>query len=133
MQYCSIDDAWGNSTITNNFKNYTNSNIENFENNESQSNNLLSQDNKKIIPQIDYEPYKSTLVEKQTDNIITCDDVILHIKNCKYCQDKVKSYFRPNIVDNLYDTIDNHKDIIVLILIGISILLFFNLINNLTK
>jgi|UniRef100_A0A6C0EHD0 hypothetical protein len=81
-----------------------------------------------------WEKNNNFLYMDTTNNkTLLCDDYIIHIKSCKICQDKIKNYLRPNIIDNLYSSIDNNKDIIVLILIGICILLFFNLIMNITK
>ena len=45
----------------------------------------------------------------------------------------MRNYFRPKLIENFQDIIEDNRDTIVLILIGISILLFFNLINNMTK
>ena len=44
----------------------------------------------------------------------------------------MRNQFRPHLIENFQDMIDDNRDTIVLILIGISILLFFNLINNIT-
>jgi hypothetical protein len=45
----------------------------------------------------------------------------------------MRDYFKPKIIEKMNDIIEDNKDIIVLILIGLSILLFFNMINNITK
>lgn len=65
--------------------------------------------------------------------LVDCDNFLNHIHTCKKCHNKVKNYFKPKIVENIQDIVEDNKDTIVLILIGISILLFFNLINNMTK
>jgi hypothetical protein len=45
----------------------------------------------------------------------------------------MRDYFKPKIIEKMNDMIEDNKDIIVLILIGLSILLFLNMINNITK
>lgn len=67
------------------------------------------------------------------DELNDCDNFLKHVRNCRKCHNKVKNYFKPKLVENFQDIIEDNKDTIVLILIGISILLFFNLINNMTK
>ena len=163
LQYCSIIDAWGENKITTNYTDYmidnnnnNNNNIENFNNNLSEINTVnnsypkpldfVQQDfseKSKINSQREISKNHSDISSWEKKNMFSytdtpnkpllCDDYIIHIKSCKICQDKIKNYLRPNIIDNLYSTIDNNKDIIILILIGICILLFFNLIMNITK
>jgi hypothetical protein len=65
--------------------------------------------------------------------INSCEDYMVHIKSCRKCYNRIRHQFRPQIIENFQDIIEDNRDIIVLILIGISILLFFNLINNITK
>ena len=56
---------------------------------------------------------------------------MIHINNCNVCQQLLKNQY--NIIDNLCTSVDKHRDIIILILISISIILFLNLLNNLLK
>ena len=172
MQYCTLDDAWGNkittiyydymnnsnntnsnandantnSNVNSNIMNNTNANVNsNIMNNTNANVNSNNSNNSNNNNNISYKENFENNYEKinissnnknnisSNDKILLCDDYIYHIKNCKICQDKIKNYLRPNIIDNLYTTIDDYKDIIVLILIGICILLFFNLIINITK
>ena len=91
MNYCSIEDAWGES---NEFqeKKQNQSNIETFK------------------------------------NIDQCEIFITHIKKCNKCYNKMKYQFEPKLIKNIQQIIDENKDNVVLILIAIFILLFFNLI-----
>jgi hypothetical protein len=118
MNYCSLDEAWGEKKISNNYRDYMiKNNIETF-------NIINTQENKR----------NNDIINKPIVNdIVSCDDFMLHIKNCNICQQKVRGYLKPNIIDNLYNLVDRNKDIVILILIGISILLFLNLINNLFR
>jgi hypothetical protein len=131
MNYCSIEDAWGINCASNQYKEYidnntNNLNIEHFsetkvdkvkkDNSKSyNSNNRINNSNNKI------------------DESYNCDSFMLHFKNCKKCYNKMKNQFKPKIIENFQEIIDKNRDTIVLILIGISILLFFNLINNITR
>lgn len=144
MNYCSLEDAWGGkcNQISNQYKNYmddknytqpqprdinknvdkkqlsTNSNMENFNNTQSIINT------KKYLPKND---------DHHLDELYDCDSFINHVRNCRKCHNQMRNYFRPKLVENFQDIIEDNRDSIVLILIGISILLFFNLINNMTK
>jgi len=125
MHYCSLEDAWGSNNISDKYTEYmTNINSnENNENNENMTNNNSNENmtnNNEI--KIDYH-----------NNNLMCNDIFLHIKNCEKCQNKLRDEYRPKILYSIKKIIDNNNDIIILIIIGISILLFFNLINNLTK
>lgn len=116
MHYCSLEDAWGSNNISDKYTEYmTNNNS----NNSNETNEQIQ--NEKI--QIDYH----------SNNNLTCNDIFLHIKTCEKCQNKLKDEYRPKILYSIKKLIDNNNDIIILILVGISILVFFNLINNLTK
>lgn len=117
MNYCSIQDAWGSANCSSNqYKEYSSENKHSPEKNNS--------------PEIKYLPEKKVY---NLNNKINCDEFILHLKECKKCYNKMKNQFRPQLVEKFQNIVDENKDTIVLILIGISILLFFNLINNITK
>ncbi len=143
MNYCSLEDAWGGkcNQISNQYKNYmvekkytepqpaenikTDLAVESFNNTPSTSNQNRT----------NYQPTKTLTKndDHHLDELYDCDSFINHIRNCRKCHNKMRNYFRPKIVENFQDIIDDNRDTIVLILIGISILLFFNLINNMTK
>lgn len=107
MNYCLIEDAWGKckDNIINDTIKCVNSKIEHFENNKLHKHSSKS----------------------------GCTDFFIHIKKCKTCYNKVKKQFKSKIIETIQELVDENKDIIVLVLLGISILLFFNLINNITK
>lgn len=128
MNYCSIEDAWGSgcNSMSNQIDEYIN-----------QKNPTPKKD--KI--NLDYEVKKSKNINKlkkidsydEDKEINLCDDYLLHIKSCRKCYNRMRNQFRPHLIENFQCIIDDNKDTIVLILVGISILLFFNLINNITK
>jgi len=45
----------------------------------------------------------------------------------------MRDQFRPKILENFEDIIQTNRDIIVLILIGMCVLIFFNLLSNVSK
>jgi len=118
MNYCSLKDAWSNNDyISKQFKEYMNpylldKNTEHFANEETSVKNIS---------------------EERTCSNINCDDIITHVKKCKKCYRKIKNLMKSKALFNLEDLINDNKDTIIIILIGISIILFFNLINNITK
>ena len=121
MNYCTIQEAWGKQ-------------IETFTNDNDNDNNNNNNDNEKkqnITYNINYdETYNDKNCNDETCN---CDLLFNHIKKCPKCYNKIKNYFRPKIIEYYHNIIEDNKDIITLILIGLFILLFYKLINNLTK
>lgn len=132
MNYCSIEDAWGTSNCTSNqFKEYmTNTISDNKVQNDLDSNIKYFTDPK---TKKNKEKVKFYNLDNRIDELNKCDSFIIHIKNCRKCYNKMKNQFKPQLIENFQGIIDENRDTIVLILIGISILLFFNLINNVTK
>ena len=122
MNYCSIDDAWGKKP--NMFNKYMNKSEDNVEK-PVIKNDTIYQDKTHYIPKIDHF--------KNISKNIECENMLYHLKNCKECQFHFRKYMTPKIIDEFQNIVNDNKDIIVLILVGISILLFFNLINNITK
>ena len=86
-------------------------------------------------PSINIQPVKETFIGKTIHNKhdILCDDFIEHLTKCKSCYNKIKYKFKSKVLDNFENIIDENREPIILILIGISFVLFFNLINNTTK
>ena len=108
MNFCSIEDAWGK-------QNYISSQITSGE--------------KKT-------PFGETHIEKFVDTntkTVSCEDFLEHIKHCNSCYNKVKRQFKPKLVEKLEEMVDDNRDAIVLVLSGVSLLLFVNLVNNITK
>ena len=141
MNYCSLEDAWGGkcNQINNQYSNYM---VDKNYKNTQPENIDKSSENDKFLTKINSENFQNTHIKQKTlqknidhhlDELYDCDSFLIHIHNCRKCHNKMKNYFKPKIVENFQDIIEDNRDTIVLILIGISILLFFNLINNITK
>jgi len=112
MQYCSIQEAWGNSTIKNKIEHFVPSkkrSIEKFDINLIESFTESIKDNKK------------------------CTKIIEHIRSCKKCQRKLMLKYKPKILESIQNIIEDYRDIFVLVLVGISIVLFFNLISTINN
>lgn len=142
MNYCSIEEAWGtHNNASNQFKEHmTNTGDYNRKANieyttESEYKPEYKPEHKPEHKP-EYKPSPIVIEEKvyNTDNRIdelnNCDSFILHVRNCKKCYNKIQNQHKSNQIERI---IDENRDTIVLILIGIAILLFFNLINNITK
>ena len=124
MNFCSIEDAWGDNKISDQFQKYN-------------SNNKVCTNSTKVeCPIKENNPIEHF---SQTNNIqiITCDAILNHINQCKHCYNKL--YYKFNVpqknelINNLHNIINNNKDTVVLILIGIFIVMFFKLVNNITS
>lgn len=120
MNYCTIEDAWG------------------------KSNNVSEQFKEHMTNTSTFQPIikESCTISTKNNNLnlnnhmnvySECQMFMNHIKNCRQCYNKLKFQFRPKIIETFQDLVDENRDIIVIILIGISILLFLNLVNNVTK
>lgn len=131
MNFCSIEDAWGDNKISNQFQKYKNN------------------ENKEKIENACADPIKVNCpikvkenIEEFTSNkniniqIMNCDNIFDHISKCRHCYNKLYYKFnvpqRNEFINNLHNIINNNKDTIVLILIGIFIIMFFKLVNNIT-
>lgn len=62
-----------------------------------------------------------------------CDPFIAHISQCDKCRNRISNLYRPKLVENFQNIINDNKDTIVIVLLGIAILLFFNLLMNVGK
>lgn len=130
MNYCSLNDAWGNTDfISSQFKDYMNQNnsqqivdkkTETFA-------NIKKPDTFVNIPT---QHIKQRKYEHFEDEDMDCDDIINHVKKCRKCFKRLRSLMKPNALEGI---IDENREVIIMILIGISIMLFFNLVNNITK
>jgi hypothetical protein len=112
MNYCLLEEAWGNK-ISSTYNKYMNNNI-----------NSIEKPIEKPIEKLKIETF---------ENIMNCDQYIIHILSCPECQKKLKDKLCPSIITRLHEIIEKYKDIIVLVLLGIMLILFINLINGLIK
>ena len=121
LTYCLLDEAWGHKS----------QNRSRYTTNQSCPTDL--EDSKEQSKEQSKKRLTDNIEHFESDMMFDCESVMEHLKKCKKCYNRVSMLHRPMILDNFRDIINDNKDLIVLILIGISIVLFFNLINNLTK
>lgn len=133
MNYCSIQEAWGqNDYITNQYKKYncryndSNNPIKILENTLEKT---LEKTSEKTLENFSSDENHTVHVKK----INNCNDFFLHLDSCKHCQTMIKNNYSPKILEKFSEILDTNKDIVVLILVGVCIMLFFNLVNSVTK
>ena len=124
MNYCSIEDAWGKcNELGKEIKKYM----------DEKNYNDTFENDPDLLQNHQYLGHNQLPVKIRENIEISCDKFIAHINHCKKCYEKIKNQFKPHLIENFQEIIDTNRDTIVLILFGISILLFINLINNITK
>jgi len=127
MNYCSIQDAWGNS-IANSYTNY----MKDKNNNNNQSFNITQQP---LPLDITHELYSDTNIVNNNEKINNsiCNNYLTHIQHCKSCQLQIEKYNnnKYSIINYLFKFTEDNKDFVILGFILLFVLLFINLINNL--
>jgi hypothetical protein len=126
MNYCTIQEAWGKENYISNQLNISQCNIEKKPI-EKFENNLPVQ--KPIIKE-NFRNNNKIKNPKNNHNNLNCNNFINHLKTCRSCQIKMRTQFRPKILENFEDMIQTNRDIIVLILIGLCIMIFLNMVYN---
>lgn len=124
MNYCSIQDAWGQ-------ENYISKQYKNFDQNIQKTHEV----EKPIIQKKYIEKFSKVKLSKPSlkpNKQGYCNEFVNHLKTCRSCQLKMREQFRPKILENFEDIIQTNRDIIVLILVGICFMLFFNLLTSAT-
>ena len=121
MMYCSLEEAWGKNSIS---KFYENKKI-------------VKNRSDRVIEPFTEESINNT----ECTTISDCDEqinkIFKHISKCEKCQKKLykklnKKFGKSNdLVKKIRDIINNNNEIIVVILLGICILIFFNLVKSL--
>ena len=124
MNYCSIEDAWGNNdNITNNFKKYDNKVIEKFEN---------TNDKLENISEGHTNTYETQKINKPTI-AYSCNDFFDHLDHCPVCRQKMRDRYSSKLIEKIQNLINDNKDSIVLVLLALFILIFFNLLISIFK
>ena len=127
MNYCTVQEAWGKENyISNQYKNFNHNKkpIEKFSNYKKNNNQT------KINKIENFTSDRRTMDRRPVDRRSSCDDFVTHLRMCKSCQSRTREEFKPQLLENFEDIIQTNRDIIVLILVGMCILIFFNLISN---
>ena len=143
MNFCSIDEAWGNSNnhqtfISKNFKDSTeeecisSSSIGSIEikkrpNHKINYTDTVTSNSRNSRSETDDLSLIETFTESVKDKK-NCNKLVNHILKCKKCRNKLRNKFRPQLVKKINNLFDDNKDIAVLILIAFAIVIFFKLI-----
>ena len=137
MQFCTINEAWGNNEyITENQKNEKSDTERNIE---TQSDSPIKETFVKVKKQkknIYYNATEDSVYENFTDTINDRrerDKLISKVLKSRRCRNVLRKKFRTNLVNKLILILDDYRDVIVLILIGFSIIIFLNMIYNLNR
>ena len=119
--YCSLEEAWGNNSIS---KFYDDNKIKQLKND-------------RVIEHFTDE----SINNMDGITISDCDEkinkIFKHISKCEKCQKKLYKKLKKkfgsseNLTDKLKEIINNNNEIIVVILLGICILVFLNLVKSL--
>ena len=139
MNYCSIEDAWGKpNKISEQFSNYMNEqqNTDNQQQSWMRGAEQTKTSNSNVIENftlIEKDNKKLEKVRRHLDELHGCDEFLNHFRNCRKCYNRVRNAIKPKFTEQFEDLVDDNRESIVLILVGVAILLFFNLVNNVTK
>jgi len=129
MNYCSIQEAWGPG-------NYISKQYKKFDQNIQKTHEV----EKPVIQKKTIENFSTVQFNQNKTRKFKaplkktyCNDFVNHLKSCRSCQLKMREQFRPKILENFEDIIQTNRDIIVLVLVGICFMLFFNLLTSATS
>lgn len=155
MQFCTLNEAWGNTQTQNNKQT-----IESLENTPIQNNKQTHNNKQKMETNItnisdssDIETFinlkknknkkyytatttEDSYYENFTDTINDSKErnkIINKVLKSRRCRDILRNKFRPNLINKLIILFDDYRDVFVLILIGFCFIIFFNLLCNLNK
>jgi hypothetical protein len=125
MNYCSIEDAWKNTDfISDQFKIYENP---------YEKKNIIE----KFDQNVNYEaPKKPKHVNYETPKHVctfTCENFWEHLNTCQTCRMKIRQRFSSKMIENIQNIILDNKDNVLLVLIIMFILVFFNLLVSVFK
>jgi nitrous oxide reductase len=129
MDYCSLEDAWGKvDYISDQYKKYESKDdiIENFNQTTMINDEVNYAINDNRIP----EKIISNKIINNNNNkcVFTCDDFISHLNKCSTCRMRIRKQFSSKIVNKIQHIIFDNKDTVLLILMALFILIFFNLL-----
>ena len=145
MQFCTINEAWGNKEqITNQYKNSQSEN----KNNKMETNMDDSTDSSIVETFIEqkrkkrkekqkyYTATEDSYYETYTDTINDSrerEKLISKVLKSRRCRDVLRKKFRPNLINKLILLFDDYRDVLVLMLVGFCFIIFLSMLWNLNK
>ena len=133
MQFCTIDEAWGYEKIKEKFQDsIKQSDVE------ISDSPIIKENFKKIKKpkKMHFNHTEESLYEGFTDTIndrSVRNKLLERVLKSRRCRDVLRKKFRPNLINKLNIMLDDYRDVIVLVLIGFSIVIFLNMLYNINK
>jgi len=153
MQFCTINEAWGNkknietydkhdtikqNKMETNMDDTTDSSI--VETFIEQKKNIRKSKRKDYERQKERQRYytatEDSYYENFTDTIHDSrerEKLLSKVLKSRRCRDVLRKKFRPNLVNKLLLLFDDYRDVLVLMLVGFCFIIFFNLLYNLNS
>lgn len=145
MQFCTIDEAWGKRKLKQEDKTVTEQDtIANQTENNLTENSIGSLiNNNKTLKSLNPNNYKNKIYFNNTEDSYAYTDtindksernaLINKVLNSKRCRETLRKKLTPNLVNKLNIILENYKDVIIIVLIGFCILIFLNMLYNISK
>ena len=112
MNYCSLQEAWGN----------------------EYKKKPLKKNHKKIIETfVDENTEEASILSESVTKSCDCKKIIKHISNCKKCQKAIRDKYSPKLLASVQNILEEYRELFVLILLGICVVLFFNIVLSFNK
>lgn len=138
MQFCTLDEAWGNKEYITKQDVNKESVKEQFSETTSESiqKETLRNTRKNLKKKIYFNATEESLFENFTDTINDKRErnkLIERVLKSRRCRDVLRKKFRPNLVNKLLLILDDYRDVLVLVLIGFCIVIFLNMLYNINR
>jgi len=128
MQFCTIDEAWGNRNHKLSEKQLSSESSEESPIKE----NFKNKKKKKVY----FNHTEESLYEGLTDTIndqYERNKLVNKVLKSRRCRDILRKKFQPNLINKVNIILDDYRDIIVLVLIGFFIVIFLKTLNNINN
>lgn len=114
MQFCSLNEAWGNDNkISDNYYKNNQQKVKEHFSPISNDNNLDT---------------NNSINSSKIINNLSCDKVIYHVLNCPHCSKIIKQKLYGSLYNSIRNSVEEYREPLVLILTTIFIILIINLI-----
>ena len=153
MQFCTINEAWGNKKNIETYDKHDSINKNKMETNMDDTTDssivetfIEQKKNNKRNKRKDYERQRErqryytatedSYYENFTDTIHDSrerEKLLSKVLKSRRCRDVLRKKFRPNLVNKLLLLFDDYRDVLVLMLVGFCFIIFFNLLYNLNS
>tara|TARA_A100001015_G_C14977743_1_gene708057 strand:+ start:1240 stop:1650 length:411 start_codon:yes stop_codon:yes gene_type:complete len=136
MQFCTIDEAWGyKKNVKENFRQSVNES-HSVSSDVSESSIKEKFTSKKKPKKVYFNHTEDSLYDGFTDTINDKHErqmLLNRVMKSRRCRDALREKFRPKLVEKFTVMLEDYRDLIVLILIGFCIVIFLNMLYNISK